>query len=124
MRNPAEGLRLAQQTVKLAPQVWVPWTTLGKAYYRNGNPSKAIEALTRAMELKKGGTASDFFFLAMAHHQLGNTTQARQWYDRGVQWLGKKQPKNEEYGRFQKEAEEVLGLVSARELLPMPRPVP
>ena len=53
---------------------------------------------------------SDWFFLAMAHWKLGNKDEARAWYDRAVQWMDKNQPKNEELGRFQAEASELLGL--------------
>jgi tetratricopeptide (TPR) repeat protein len=115
---------LAQRAVQLAPQVHFCWNALGVALYRSGNPQKAIDALSQSLKLNKDGTGSDFFFLAMANQQLKNTAQARQWYDRAVQWMNKNEPKDEELRRFRNEAEEALGLKPARELLPAPRPVP
>jgi hypothetical protein len=44
------------------------------------------------------------FFLAMAHWQLGHKTEARQWYDRAVQWMEKNKPKDDELRRFRAEA--------------------
>jgi hypothetical protein len=60
------------------------------------------------MELRKGGDSFDWFFLAMAHWQLGNQDQARQWYDQAVAWMEKNQPQNEELLRFRAEAEELI----------------
>jgi hypothetical protein len=57
------------------------------------------------MEFYSGGNASDWFFLAMAHGQLGDQPQARRWFDKAVQWMDEYQPKNEEMGRFRAEAE-------------------
>jgi uncharacterized protein HemY len=88
------------------------WRTLGAARYRAGNWKEAIAALERSMELRNGGDSSDWFFLAMAHWRLGEKEKARQWYDQAVQWMEKNQPKNEELGRFRKEAE---GLLKAKE---------
>ena len=62
------------------------------------------------MELRKGGDSFDWFFLAMAHWQLGEKDKAREWYDRAVQWMDKNQPKNEELRRFRAEAAELLEL--------------
>ena len=52
------------------------------------------------MALRKGGDAYDWFFLAMAHWQLGEKGKAREWYNRAVQWMDKSQPSNEELRRF------------------------
>jgi hypothetical protein len=46
----------------------------------------------------------------MSYGRLGSKDEARQWYDRSVQWADKKQPKNEEFRRFQAEAAELLDL--------------
>jgi uncharacterized protein HemY len=78
------------------------------AQYRNGDWKAAIKALTRSMELHTGGDSTDWFFLAMAHWQLGDKTQARSWYDKAVSWMEKNQPKNEELVRFRAEAAALL----------------
>ena len=60
------------------------------------------------MELRMGGDSADWFFLAMAHWQLGEKDKARQWYDRAVEWMDKNEPMNEELRRFRNEAEELI----------------
>jgi tetratricopeptide (TPR) repeat protein len=114
-RQPAAAVRLAQRAVEFEPKVASYWTTLGVAYYRNGQPQKAIQALTRAVELGKGDSPIEFFFLALAHQQMKNTPQARQWYGKAMAGMDQK---NEEVRRFQVEAAQVLGLP---EVLPLPK---
>ena len=46
----------------------------------------------------------------MAHHQLGNKSEARTWYDTAVALMDKNKPKDEELARFRTEAEELLGV--------------
>jgi hypothetical protein len=60
------------------------------------------------MELRNGGDAIDWFFLAMAHWQLGDKPQARTWYNKAVPWMEKNQPENEELLRFRAEATTLL----------------
>jgi Tfp pilus assembly protein PilF len=62
------------------------------------------------MELRRGGDSHDWFYLAMAHWQLGEKDKAREWYDRAVQWMDNNQPTNEELRRFRVEAAELLGV--------------
>ena len=45
------------------------------------------------MALGQGGTSFDWFFLAMAHWQLGNHDQARAWYEKSVAWMEKNSPR-------------------------------
>ena len=52
----------------------------------------------------------DWFYLAMAHWQLGEKEQARQWYDRAVEWMDKNQPKDDEFPRCCSEAADLLGI--------------
>jgi hypothetical protein len=62
------------------------------------------------MDLRNGGDSFDWFFLAMAHWQLGDKDQARKWYGQALAWMEKNQPNDDELRRFRSEAEEVLGL--------------
>ena len=62
------------------------------AHYRAGDWKAAIAALDKSMQLRKGGDSFDWFFLAMAHWQLGNKDEARKWYDQAVEWMEKNQP--------------------------------
>lgn len=108
LRNPEKALALAKHVTERAPQKPNFWNTLGAACYRNGDWQGTIRALGRSMELGKGGDASDWFFLAMAHWRLGDKKQARQWYDRAIEWTEKKKPRDEELRRFRAEAAELL----------------
>jgi Flp pilus assembly protein TadD len=84
--------------------------TLGVAQLRAGQWQLAIESLQKSMDLRNGGDAFDWFFLAMAHSQLGQKGEARQWYEKGLQWMKDHNPKNDELIRFQDEARNTLGI--------------
>jgi WD40 repeat protein/serine/threonine protein kinase/tetratricopeptide (TPR) repeat protein len=70
-----------------------PRLTLGAILYRAGQYEEAIERLTELdAEWKSSGTmpsltspAYCWFFLAMAHHELGCPAEARQWFDKALQ---------------------------------------
>ena len=68
----------------------------------------AVEDLDKSQ--KDGGNSWQWFFLAMAHWQLGEKDEARQWYDQAVEWMEQKQPDNDELRRFRAEAAELLGI--------------
>jgi tetratricopeptide (TPR) repeat protein len=67
--------------------------TLGAILYRAGRFDEAVQqlsALTSAWEQGRGfstGTSPGYtwFFMAMAHHQLGNSDEAKSWFDKAVQ---------------------------------------
>ncbi len=104
------AVKLAKKAVELAPQEGMYWNTLGAAQYRAGDYKAAIEALTKSMELRTGGDAFDWFFLAMAHWQSGSKEEARSWYDKAAEWTTKNKPDDEELVRFRAEAAELLGI--------------
>jgi tetratricopeptide (TPR) repeat protein/serine/threonine protein kinase len=110
LRNAAEAVQLAEAAVRQAPGDGNLWNTLGVARYRAGDWKGAREALGQSMRLQQGGSAADWFFLAMTHWKLGQKDQARTWYDRAVQGMAKNDPHNEELGRFRAEAKELLGI--------------
>jgi WD40 repeat protein len=66
-RDPKQAVELAKRAVELAPTVGQYWNTLGVAHYRAGDEKSAIEALEKAMSLRKGGDSFDWFFLAMIY---------------------------------------------------------
>ena len=67
--------------------------------------------MEKSIELREdGGDSFQWFFLAMAHWQVGNKEQARKWYDRAVEWADKNQPADAQLLRFRAEAAELLGL--------------
>jgi eukaryotic-like serine/threonine-protein kinase len=108
LRDSKQAVELAKKAVELAPKQGDAWNTLGVAQYRASDWKAAIETLTRSMELRSGGGSTDWFFLAMAHWQLGDKLQARSWFDRAIPWMDKNQPKNEELIRFRAEAAALL----------------
>jgi tetratricopeptide (TPR) repeat protein len=108
---------LAQLAVTEMPTNANCWNTLGAARYRAGSWKEAIAALVKSMDLRKGGDSFVWFFLAMAHWQLGEKEKARPWFDRAVAWMDEHQPRNEQLLRFRSEAAELLAVKDARDYL-------
>jgi tetratricopeptide (TPR) repeat protein len=107
-RKPAQAVILANKAVVLTPKEAKLWSILGAAHYRTGDWKAAKGALEKALELRKDGDPFDYFFLAMAHWQLGNKGEARKWHDKAVASMDKNQPKDEELFRVRAEAAELL----------------
>ncbi len=78
-----------------------------RGFVRGGS---AVGAIGRD-ELRRGVKA--WFFLAMALSQTGDKDQARPWYDRAVDWMEERRPKDPELRRLRDEAAAVLGLSRA-----------
>jgi tetratricopeptide (TPR) repeat protein len=118
LRDPKLAVLSARRAVELAPLDTAYWNTLGVALYRNGQWEDAVAALNRSVQLQGSGSSWwDFFFLAMAHWQLGHQDEARVWYDKGVQCLEPHSPSpvpREEGLRFRAEAAAVLGIKAAK----------
>ena len=108
--DPGRAVGLAKEAVELNPQEGNYDNTLGVALYQAGRWKESVAPIEKSMELRKGGDSNDWFFLAMAHWQLGEKDKAREWYERAVQWMDRNQPKNEELRRFRAEARELLEL--------------
>jgi serine/threonine protein kinase/tetratricopeptide (TPR) repeat protein len=110
VRDPKRAVEMAMRAIKLAPKEGSSWNTLGVAHYRAGDWKAALDALVKSMEVRKGGDSFDWFFLAMAHWQLGQRDEARKWYKKSVEWMEKNNPRDEELIRFRAEAEGLLGV--------------
>jgi tetratricopeptide (TPR) repeat protein len=120
LRDPARAVELAKKAVELSPKAHSAWNTLGVAQYRIADWKGAIDAFEKSMELRRGGDGRDWFFLAMAYYQSGSSvdlppeekerqrTQAREWYDRAVEWMNRVQPADTELIQFRAEAAELL----------------
>ena len=87
LRDAARAVRLAKKVVAARPEAPTCRNTLGVAYYRSGDDRAAVAALEKAMALRRGGSSMDWFFLAMAHWRLGDRSEARHCFDRGVEWM-------------------------------------
>ena len=86
VRRPDKALRLARHAVELAPRDSNAWNALGIACYRTSQWEPAADALRKSIELRGGGDAWDWFYLAMTLQQLGQGQEARKWYGQGVAW--------------------------------------
>jgi Flp pilus assembly protein TadD len=103
-------VEFARKAVELAREDGTVWTTLGVAQFRAENWQESINALQKSQGLRKGGDSIAWFFLSMAHWQLGNKDEARRWYDRAVEWMDRNKPDDEELRRFRAEAAERMGI--------------
>src|SRR5262249_2542189 len=117
VRAPARALELAHKAVALAPKAGTFWNTRGVAHYRAGDWQAAIAALDKSRELKKGGDAYAWLFLAMANQKRGHGVESPKAYEQAVRWLeqnrerlSKARVQVEELRRFRSEAGEVLEL--------------
>jgi tetratricopeptide (TPR) repeat protein len=81
LRDPSRALALAEKATRLKPDDPLIRNTLGVAYYRVGRYREAADALRANLASQKEKIlASDLYFLAMSHHQLGELSLARAYY--------------------------------------------
>jgi tetratricopeptide (TPR) repeat protein len=110
LRHPARALALAQEAVRFSSGRNGCWNTLGVARYRAEDWPGAVQALERsAASAPGGGTAFDYFFLAMACRRLGDEDRARDWFYRAVAWARQHRPGHPALARFRDEAAALLG---------------
>jgi tetratricopeptide (TPR) repeat protein len=105
-----EAIRLAQKATQVNPKEGAFWNTLGVARYRAGEWQESVAAFEQSMPLRRGGDAWDWFFLAMAHWQLGHKDEAGAYFHKAVRWMDQHQPEDEELRRFRAEAAALLGI--------------
>lgn len=113
LRNPSRAVELARKAVKLEPESNDPHRVLGVACYRAGDAQSAVAELNRGLQPPADdstGTVTVWLFLSMAHSQLGNKEQARQWYERATEWITKNQSQQDPLVRWRDEAAELLGI--------------
>ncbi|HZN34552.1 MAG TPA: tetratricopeptide repeat protein, partial [Pirellulaceae bacterium] len=82
-----QALPDCKRSVELAPTERFYWQSLGVAHYRTGDWQAAAGALDMAVELSRGGQATDWLYLAMARQKLGQADAARQAFARAQEWL-------------------------------------
>jgi WD40 repeat protein/tRNA A-37 threonylcarbamoyl transferase component Bud32/Flp pilus assembly protein TadD len=82
--DPMQPVHLAERAVKLQ-RGWYYLDALGAVYYRAGQYENAIQRLNewikeQSRQLPRSVASwKQWAFLAMAHHRLGHTAEARQW---------------------------------------------
>jgi serine/threonine protein kinase/WD40 repeat protein/tetratricopeptide (TPR) repeat protein len=100
------ALELADTAVRLEPNSSTFTNTLGVTQYRSGLWRESIETLKRAESLSPNTDLGfNGFFISLAHQQLGESEQAREWFDRSVQWMDAGHASDKELIRFRQEAE-------------------
>ena len=88
LRDWKAALPVAQKAVQLVPDA-MNRNTLGLAYYRAGRYREAVETLEPNLKDQVNWALTyDLYFLAMSHHQLGESGRAREFYDLAVRWSG------------------------------------
>jgi tetratricopeptide (TPR) repeat protein len=108
--DPPKAVRLADEAVRLAPDLGAGWNTLGVARYRAGDWAGAVDALERSAAAgPPGGTAFDHFFLAMAFQRLGDEGRARDSLGRAIDRADRHRPGHPDLARFRDEAVALLG---------------
>jgi tetratricopeptide (TPR) repeat protein/serine/threonine protein kinase len=111
-RNPRRAVELARKFVELTSRS--PWSLqlLGWSEYRAGHWQASIEALEESCKLQRNNQGDPFqwYFIAMAHWQLGHQEEARKWYHRSVRWMESYNLTSEEALAFHAEAAGVLGI--------------
>ena len=98
----AGGAPAYRRALELKPTFADAWSNLGLALSRQGYFAEALAAYRHAIAFRAD--------LAMAHWKLNQKVEARNWYDKAVQWMDKNDPKNEALRRFRAEAAQVLGV--------------
>lgn len=113
-RDTARAIRLATAAIELTPESHVFHSTLGVAHFRAGDWLKAIEELNRSFEQDRD-SAVNYFFLAMAHWQIGDREQARRWFATGVEWMDANVSHARAFVELRTEAENLMRAVDLKE---------
>ncbi len=125
-RDLRRALVLARRALELAPGEINPINTMAVVNYRAGLYADAIAFLDRALIRRNGEVDPlSLFYRAMAHHRLGNRTEARAAFDHAVRWLSQRRFHDQSlvqgWARLRAEAEAVLagaGRAAGRRLRP------
>jgi serine/threonine protein kinase len=105
LRDPDLAVALAEKAVTADSEQAKYWNTLGVAYYRKGDWTKARASLEQSMNQSNGGSPYDWIFLAMACQRLGDVEGARVWRAKAVSWLEMQEGKSEDMLRYRAEAD-------------------
>ena len=84
-----EKIERARVEAEAAPKGADRWHALGETYSAFGQWQEAIEAFKKRDRI--GGSAWQWFPIAVAHQQLGQTSEARAWFDKAIDWMDARQ---------------------------------
>jgi WD40 repeat protein/tetratricopeptide (TPR) repeat protein len=89
--DPARAVGWANQAVA---GYQAPWCVhvLGLAQYRAGQFDQALQSFTKANVKAWPDWELNWFGLALVHHHLGHTDEARSCLDKGIEWLKREGP--------------------------------
>jgi tetratricopeptide (TPR) repeat protein len=124
--DPASAQRIAEALIRFTPReephgLGLAWQALAWARYRLRDYAGAIVAIKRVKELGSPGDSYEWFLLALAHKQLGNRREAREWYEKAVEWMNKNAGHDYQLRLFRGEARELFGDPVEYEVAPPPR---
>ena len=86
-RDVSTSLMLANRVRRLVGDRPILLNTLGVALYRAGRVAEAIPLLEKDLKLTKGNADGfDLYFLCMASQSLGHKAEARDYFNRALQW--------------------------------------
>ena len=98
-RHPEMALALVRCAVDGAPGRPEYLNTLGVAHCRCSDWKQATDVLQRSLSSGSGTPAYDWYFLALAWHNLGNARRAADFFDQAVYWHDTHEPRLESTSR-------------------------
>lgn len=110
VRNPQRAVELARRAVDTSEDNPTFQSTLGVALIRVGEPQKAKDAFEEANKCRGQRNACDWFFLSQAAWQQGDKEQARECFEKAVDWMDERRPENAELQQFRVESASLLGI--------------
>ncbi len=114
IQNAAEAIRSAQSSTELDRSNPECWITLGVLEHNAGHPHAAIGAIQKAMWLRNGGDAREWFLMAEAHAKAGDQGEAKRWFDKAASWMEANRPDDSYLRALRAEAARVLGRANSR----------
>jgi tetratricopeptide (TPR) repeat protein len=100
--EPAQLLRWGEQAVADQPKCEWFLHTLGTAHYRAGEFDQAIRRCRESLQVAPnwGGNMLNWLVLALAHQRLGHADEARQWFNKAIQWRKERALQGKDNGEF------------------------
>jgi Flp pilus assembly protein TadD len=108
VRNAERAVALVRPIVERMPTNGAVWNTLGVALCRSEAWPEALAALGMSMKLSQGGTAHDWYFVALAHWGCGERSESGEWLRRAAAWRADHGAADEELARL---GEEVMAVI-------------